>query len=134
MSSIHVVTYWQVLSVPDFEGEAGLEVVLFTHLLNPGGDPPLIAQQDRLDAPAWNWHAGEVFAQVHHLVITDGGHAGGELSPGLYPVEVGAYTRSTPSPIEPDPPAIRLPLYVDGQAVSDRILLPPLHVMPQDGQ
>ena len=134
MSSIRVVTYWQVLSVPDFEGEAGLDVVLFTHLLNPGGDPPLIAQQDRLDAPAWNWHAGEVFAQVHHLVIADGRHAGDELPPGLYPVEVGAYTRSTPSPIEPDPPAIRLPLYVDGQAVSDRILLPPLHVMPQDGQ
>lgn len=131
---ITLVTYWRVLSLPSLESRIGspstgssgrrdgLDTVLFTHLLTPGGDPPIIAQQDRLDAPAWNWRPGEVFAQVHRLTI------GNDVSPGLYPLEVGAYTRSTPSPVEPDPPATRLALYVEGQAVSDRILLPPLQV------
>jgi hypothetical protein len=99
-----------------------VDTVLFTHLLAPGGDPPVVAQQDRLDAPAWNWHPGEVFAQVHRLVIGD------DVVTGLYPLEVGAYTRPIPSPIDPNPPTTRLALFVDGQPVSDRILLPPLEV------
>ena len=111
-----------MLSLPGFEREGGLDTVLFTHLLTPGGDPPVIAQQDRLDAPAWNWHPGEVFAQVHRLSV------GNDVPTGLYPLEVGAYTRPTPSPVDPDPPTARLALYVNGQAVSDRILLPPLQV------
>jgi len=108
--------------------ELAESIVLFTHLLTPTGGaagedhPPVVAQQDRLDAPDWNWHAGEVFAQVHRLTIGD------EVPAGLYPLEVGAYRRATPSPIDPDPPATRLALYVEGQAVSDRILLPPLQV------
>ncbi len=145
---ITLVTYWHVLSLPSLENgngngngngigfpstgspgrRDGLDTVLFTHLLTPGGDPPVIAQQDRLDAPAWNWHPGEVFAQVHHLTI---GH---DVPSGLYPLEVGAYARPTPSPVDPDPPTTRLALYVEGQAVSDRILLPPLQVKCQDGQ
>jgi hypothetical protein len=108
--------------------ELAESIVLFTHLLTPTGGtadedhPPVVAQQDRLDAPDWNWHTGEVFAQVHRLAIGD------EVPAGLYPLEVGAYRRATPSPIDPDPPATRLALYVEGQAVSDRILLPPLQV------
>ena len=123
---ITVVTYWRVLSPPGPEEEEELDAVLFTHLLTPAGDPPIIAQQDHLDAPAWNWHAGEVFAQVHRLTIGD------DVPPGLYPLEVGAYTRSIPSPIDPDPPATRLALYVKGQAVSDRVLLPALQVKCRD--
>ena len=65
---------------------------------------------------------GEVFAQVHRVVIGD------DVAAGLYPLEVGAYTRPTPSPIDPNPPTTRLALFVDGQPVSDRILLPPLEV------
>jgi len=121
---VTLVTYWRVSSPPASE----LDTVLFTHLLTPGGNPPVIAGQDRLDAPAWNWHPGEVFAQVHRLTI------GSDVASGLYPLEVGAYTRSTPSPIEPDPPATRLMLYVEGQVVSDRILLPPLQVKCQDSE
>jgi hypothetical protein len=115
---MELVTYWRVLSVPDPEKD----VVLFTHMLSPGGDPPVVAQQDRLDAPSWNWHPGEVFAQVHRLVI------GREVPEGTYPLEVGAYTRSVPSPLEPNPATAGLALYVDGQPVDDRILLPPLEV------
>jgi hypothetical protein len=115
---IALVTYWRVVSLPSSD----VDTVLFTHLLAPGGDPPVVAQQDRLDAPAWNWQPGEVFAQVHRVVIGDG------VPAGLYPLEVGAYTRPTPSPIDPNPPTTRLALFVDGQPVSDRILLPPLEV------
>jgi hypothetical protein len=117
-----LVTYWRVVAQPGPE----VDTVLFTHLLAPGGDPPVVAQQDRLDAPAWNWRPGEVFAQVHRLVIGDG------VAAGLYPLEVGAYTRPAPSPIDPNPPTTRLPLVVDGQPVSDRILLPPVQVRSQD--
>jgi len=127
---IVLTTYWRVSSLnptaPSLE--KGLDTVLFTHLLTPGGDPPVIAQQDRLDAPAWNWHPGEVFAQVHRLSIGD------DIAAGLYPLEVGAYTRPAPSPIDPNPPATRLVLYIEGQPVSDRILLPPLQVRRQDSQ
>jgi 4-amino-4-deoxy-L-arabinose transferase-like glycosyltransferase len=120
---VTLVTYWRVLSPPDPQ----LDTVLFTHLLAPEAAPPVIAQQDRLDAPAWNWHPGEVFAQVHRLTVGD------DVAAGLYPLEVGAYTRSTPSPVDPDPPATRLTLYVEGQPVSDRILLPPLQVKREGG-
>jgi hypothetical protein len=123
-----LVSYWRVLSPPGLERGEGLDTVLFTHLLTTGGDPPVVAQQDRLDAPAWNWHTGEVFAQVHRLTVGD------DVSSGLYPLEVGAYTRPTPSPIDPEPLATRLALYVEGQAVSDRILLPPLRIRTQDDQ
>jgi len=119
---IALVTYWRVVSLPGPE----VDTVLFTHLLAPGGDPPVVAQQDRLDAPAWNWHPGEVFAQVHRLVIGD------DVAAGLYPLEVGAYTRPAPSPIDPNPPTIRLALFVDGQPVSDHILLPPVQAKSQD--
>jgi 4-amino-4-deoxy-L-arabinose transferase-like glycosyltransferase len=115
--TITLVTYWRVLSVPDVD----LDVVLFTHLLSPSGDPSIIAQQDRLDAPAWNWKTGEVFAQVHRLTID-------QVPSGHYLLEVGAYTRGIPSPIEPNPPAARLPLYIDGQSASDRILLSPVEI------
>ncbi len=123
---VTLITYWRVLSsdpIPRAPSPGqGLDVVLFTHMLAPNGDPPVVAQQDRLDAPAWNWHPGEVFAQVHHLTV---GH---DVSTGLYPLEVGAYTRAIPSPMEPNPPATRLTLYIEGQPSGDRILLPPLQV------
>jgi len=119
---VTLVTYWRVLSLPSSEKGKELDTVLFTHLLTPEGDPPVIAQQDRLDAPAWNWHTGEVFAQVHRLTI------GNDVPSGLYPLEVGAYVRPAPSPVDPDPPTTRLALYVEGQAVGDRILLPPIQV------
>jgi len=111
-----------VLSQPSPE----LDTVLFTHLLAPeGGEPPILSQQDRLDAPAWNWRPGEVFAQVHRLSVGD------DVPEGLYALEVGAFTRPLPSPIEPDPPATRLRLYIGGRAIGDRVLLSPLQVRRQ---
>ena len=121
---ITLVTYWRILAAPD----PGLDSVLFAHLLSLDGAPPVIAQQDRLDAPAWNWHLGETFAQVHRLRV------GEDIPAGLYPLEVGAYSRRLPSPQEPDPPVTRWPLYVAGNAVSDRILLQPVEVKGQTDQ
>ncbi|MBN1889731.1 MAG: glycosyltransferase family 39 protein [Thermoflexales bacterium] len=117
-SELVLVTYWRILARP----APGLDSVLFTHMLSPGGGPPIVAQQDRLDAPTWDWQGGEVVAQVHRLAISI------DTPPGLYPLEVGAYTRRGPSPLDPDPPATRLVLYVDGQAAGDRVLLLPLRV------
>ena len=116
---VTLVTYWRVLSSPGTE----LDTVLFTHLLAPEGEPAVISQQDRLDAPAWNWHPGDVIAQVHRLKIGD------DVPAGRYPLEVGAFTRPWPSPVDPDPSTMRFSLYIEDQAVSDRILLPVLHVV-----
>ncbi|NLE44785.1 MAG: glycosyltransferase family 39 protein [Chloroflexi bacterium] len=113
-----IVIYWRVLAVPDPEQE----FVLFTHLIAASGDPPVIAQEDRLDAPAWNWRPGEIFAQVHTLKIGD------DVPPGQYPVAVGAYTRDMPTPIEPDPATERLVIDVGGGVVADHILLPPIRI------
>jgi hypothetical protein len=115
---ITLVTYWRVLSSPP----ADLDTVVFTHLLFPEGTPPVIAQQDRLDAPAWNWHEGDVIAQIHRLELDN------DVPAGRFPLEVGAFTRPLPSPVDPDPPTTRFRLYVEDQPVSDRILLPPVHV------
>ncbi len=114
-----VVTYWQVLGQPDTEWET----VLFTHLLNVGEAPSVVAQQDRLDVPGASWFVGDTFAQVHRIAI------GPDVRPGRYPLEVGAYTRPIPTPLVPDPPTERLPLAVDGRLVDDRILLPPVEVV-----
>jgi hypothetical protein len=113
-----LTTYWRVLAVPDPE----LETVLFAHLLDPTEGGRSIAGQDRLDAPSWNWRIGEVFAQMHRIPVD------ADISSGVYPVEVGAYTRPIPSPVDPNPATARFPLYAGGSAVSDRILLPPVQV------
>jgi len=117
-SEITLVTYWRVIALP----QPDLEFVLFTHVLNLNGTPAVLSQQDRLDVPAWNWSRGDVLAQVHHLTIED------DVVSGIYPVEVGAYTRPQPSPIDPDPPTARLSLLINGLAVDDRILLRPVQV------
>jgi 4-amino-4-deoxy-L-arabinose transferase-like glycosyltransferase len=113
-----LITYWQILAVPD----PALETVLFAHVLDPAEGGRSIAGQDRLDAPSWNWHVGEVFAQVHRIRIE------ADIPSGAYPIELGAYTRPIPSPVDPNPPTTRFPLYAGGSVVSDRILLPPVQV------
>lgn len=104
--TVVLVTLWQVT------GQASGEVVLFTHLLDPSG--AVVAQDDKLDVPSWNWHEGEYFLQVHRLSLPT------DLAPGVYPLQVGAYLRRDPS--------ARLPVQVEPGVTQDRILLMPVEV------
>jgi hypothetical protein len=88
------------------------EVVLFTHLASPAN--PLLAQADRLDVPAYFWHPGDVFIQLHEIIVPP------ELAPGEYTLATGVYTR----------PDIRWPLVVDGQPAGDILPLTTLVVGP----
>jgi hypothetical protein len=75
-----LVTFWRVLrpfGVKDTDG-----VKVFVHVLDADGN--IVSQDDRLDAPAWTWHPGDVFAQVHRVDL-------GQASA----VYVGAYDRDT---------------------------------------
>jgi hypothetical protein len=94
--------------------DVGAELVLFTHALDESGG--VAGQEDRLDAPAWDWEAGDVVAQIHRFALP------GDAEPGAYPLQVGAYRRGQSG---------RLPVLVDGQPVDDRILLRPLEVRQQ---
>lgn len=103
---VRLATLWRV------ERPVMEDVVLFTHLVGPAD--PLVAQVDRLDVPADFWHPGDVFVQLHELVVPP------ELAAGEYTLAVGVYTR----------PDIRWPLVVDGQAAGDILPLATLVVGP----
>lgn len=60
---------------------------LFTHVLNPDGS--IFLQQDRLDAPSWDWQTGDTLIQIHQFAIPP------DAAPGEYAVEVGLYDRIT---------------------------------------
>jgi hypothetical protein len=95
---------------------------LFTHLLKtPQG--PVLAQQDLIGSPSWQWQPGDEFAQVHRFIIPPG------TPPGEYPLEVGAYVRDIPSAVRPNPTTARLVVYEGDQVTSDRVLLPPVEVV-----
>jgi len=91
----------------------GHRVTIFAHLLDANNH--VVAQEDRLDAPAWNWHAGEVVAQIHQLRI------GPEVEPGVYHLEVGIYDNH-------DPELTRFSVVVDGDVMGDSLRLRPLEV------
>ena len=83
-----VVTLWGVLDPaalgPVDPSKYSREAVLFTHML--GADGAVAAQDDRLDASAASWRAGDMLAQVHRLAVRPG------TPPGAFPVRVGVYT------------------------------------------
>ena len=112
---VTLVTVWRILD-PDTLGPVpkhayGPAAVIFAHLLDAGDT--VVGQEDRLDAPAWNWHKGDAFAQVHRFQVAP------DTLPGLYRLEVGIYTRED---------LTRLPIVVNGVEVDDRILLQPVEV------
>lgn len=57
--------------------------MLFTHLLDENG--VLVAQRDALDAPSWQWQAGDVVVQAHDVVVPE------DVLPGPYSAVVGLY-------------------------------------------
>ncbi|NTU63500.1 MAG: hypothetical protein HGB05_08865 [Chloroflexi bacterium] len=95
---LRLVTYWR----------AGDDVVtplqMFVHVLGPDGS--IVAQQDRLDAPAYGWRSGDVIAQIHHI----------DLPPAvqLSNIAIGLYNPDSNT---------RLPVTVEGQPRGDRLMV-----------
>ncbi|MBI5565449.1 MAG: glycosyltransferase family 39 protein [Chloroflexi bacterium] len=77
---------------------------LFAHAL--GADGSLVAQEDRLDVPAYGWRSGDRFAQINRLTLPD--------PAATVAVAVGFY--------EPDSGA-RVPVLADGARYDDRLWL-----------
>jgi hypothetical protein len=94
-----LVTYWR----------AGDQVTkplqLFAHAI--GQDGTIMAQEDRLDAPAFGWREGDLIAQVNHLPLT-------AVPPQLLWLEVGLYNSASGE---------RVPVLVDSKPVDSRLLL-----------
>jgi len=114
--TVELVTLWQVTDPqplrPRDLSDVDAELVLFTHALDAAG--AVVGQEDRLDAPAWDWQAGDVIAQLHRFALPH------DLPPGPVALEVGAYRRAN---------LTRLPVLVDGVVVDDRVLLQPVEVV-----
>lgn len=117
-SELTSVTLWRVRSATD----PNRETVLFTHLLKTL-QGPVLAQQDLIGYPSWQWQPGDEFAQVHRFIIPPG------TAPGQYPLEVGVYARDIPSAVQPDPPTVRLSVFDGDQITGDRVLLPSVQVV-----
>lgn len=103
--SASTITFWRVADPAALGPRSPInyapEAALFLHVLDANGN--LITGDDRLQAPAWNWRAGDVFAQIHRAAILQG------AAPGEYRLEVGVYTL---------PDIIRLPRTDGGDAVA----------------
>jgi hypothetical protein len=88
------------------------DVVMFTQVLDEAGVP--FAQRDSLEAPSWDWQAGDVIAQIHPVTIP------AETSPGSYRAIVGIYDRLSGD---------RLPVLTeDGAMMGDFTAVPPLEI------
>jgi 4-amino-4-deoxy-L-arabinose transferase-like glycosyltransferase len=111
--TVELFTFWRMLDVAPISAQQ--ELVFFTHVLDPAHQ--IAGQQDRLDAPAWNWSPGDLFVQLHRFSLD------ADLPDGLYPLEIGAYVRAEGYP--------RLPVYdqENPSAVADHIPLPPVEVV-----
>ncbi len=105
IQGLTLITYWR----------AGDHVVtplqMFVHVLGPAGS--IVAQQDRLDAPAEGWRSGDVIAQVQYIDLTPD-TAGLTVAIGLYNPDSGQ----------------RLPISAGNRPWGDRLILPVSSTMP----
>ncbi len=82
------ITFWRILD----PAALGLrdpinyapEAQLFLHVLDAQGN--FLTGSDRLQAPAWNWRAGDTFTQIHRVALPL------DMPPGDYALRVGIYT------------------------------------------
>ena len=74
------------------------DVVFFTHVLGENGQN--LFQADALDAPSWDWQAGDLVVQIHQLAVP------ADIPAGVYTVAVGVYDRLSGSrlPVRPGSP------------------------------
>ncbi|MCA9986644.1 MAG: hypothetical protein KDE59_20185, partial [Anaerolineales bacterium] len=106
------LTGWQVVEPP------AEDWVLFTHLTGPNGVP--LAQQDLLGVPSAGWQRGEVFYQLHELVLP------GDLPAGRYQLRSGFYY----CPADCQQGSIRLPVSLAGATLNDSLIVTELEVAP----
>jgi hypothetical protein len=108
--TVELVTLWRVIDPVPLQprnlSNAEEDWVMFTHALD--GEGNVAGQEDRLDAPAWDWQAGDVIVQIHRFLLQP------DLSEGQIALEVGIYRRSD---------GLRLPVLVDGSVVGDSVRL-----------
>jgi hypothetical protein len=111
-----LVTLWRVLDPeplrPGNLSNAGDDLVVFMHALDETGN--IVGQQDRLDAPAWDWQAGDTIAQLHRLPLPS------DLSVTTIALNVGVYRRSD---------GVRLQVTENGNVVSDHVSLQSLEIV-----
>jgi hypothetical protein len=99
---------------PQNLSNADEDLVVFTHALDESRS--IVGQEDRLDAPAWDWQPGDVIVQIHRFALP------ADLSPGTITLNVGVYRRSD---------GLRLPVAVDGNAAGDHVLLQTLEIVSE---
>jgi len=123
--TVELLTLWQIATPLPADRDA----VLFAQVL--GADGRVVAQQDHLDAPSWNWNVDDRFIQLFRMPLP------ADLAPGSYRLITGVYT--TPDRVdavlaghEPDPAMPRLPVQVDGQVIGDFVELPTLEVIADE--
>jgi hypothetical protein len=113
--TVELVTLWQVTNPDLFQAEdladLGNEPVLFIHALDTTGT--LIAQEDRLDAPAWDWQKGDVIAQSHRVVLPR------DVHDRLVNLEAGVYRQVD---------LARLPVLADDQVIGDCVFFSPVEI------
>ncbi|MBK8431471.1 MAG: glycosyltransferase family 39 protein [Chloroflexi bacterium] len=81
---LRLQTLWEVVG----EGTGTAEQILFAQLLGADGVP--IAQNDRLDVPSNQWQVGDLFWQMHVLLLPAGVHAAD------LPLIIGFYDAAEP--------------------------------------
>ena len=105
-----LITVWRVRDPaalgPPPAHDYGRAAVIFVHALDE--TDAVVGQEDRLDAPAWNWRAGDTFVQLHRFRIAI------DAPPGPYHLAVGLYRRDD---------LARLPVIVNGVEIDDHIRL-----------
>jgi hypothetical protein len=114
--TVELITLWRVTDPrplrPRNLSNAEEDLVLFTHALDGAGT--IVGQEDRLDAPAWDWQVGDTVAQIHRFALSP------DLPAGPVALEVGVYRRAD---------LARLPVLVDGGVAGDRVLLQSVEVV-----
>jgi hypothetical protein len=114
--TVELITLWRVTDPqplrPRNLSNAEEDLVLFTHALD--GTGTIVGQEDRLDAPAWDWQVGDTVAQIHRFALP------ADLPAGPVALEVGVYRRAD---------LVRLPVLVGGNVTGDRVLLQSVEVV-----
>ncbi len=108
-AEVVLTTLWQVHRHPS---DPALSV--FAHLVSPAG---ALGVGDGLGFPAVQWRPGDVFLQRNRIPVPE------DALPGPAWVQVGLYSLAS---------GARLPVVQGGEPVSDRLLLAPVEVTPQD--